>query len=137
VQESLNRLGSEYEDKHEEINDKLSKILENSIFTLDFNYQKFLDSLSREELLSLGGLLFNYLILSNTISIILILYGDYLILRFDLENKYPKLAKLIQFRRKFQEYYLKVCFAWIFVGLIPQIYVYFQILYPRLLELLS
>ena len=112
-------------------------IIKKSGFSLsDFDFQGFISSLSKEELLAFSGLLLNSLILSYTISIILILYGDYLIKRFDLENKYPKLAKFIQIRRQLQNYYLKICFAWIFIGLLPQILVYISILYPKLIELL-
>ena len=84
--------------------------------------------------MAFSGLLLNSLIKSYTVSIIL--YGDYLIKRFDLENKYPKLAKFIKIRRLLQNYYLKVCFDWIFIGLFKQIFVYISILYPKLIELL-
>jgi hypothetical protein len=112
-------------------------ISKSGVWLSDFDFQKFLASLSKEELLAFGGLLFNSLILSYTISIILVLYGDYLIKRFDLENKYPKLAKLIKIRRQMQNYYLKVCFAWIFICLLPQFFIYISILLPRIIELLS
>ena len=39
-------------------------------------------------------------------SIVIIYYGDYLIQRFELETKYPKLAKWIQLRRKLKNYSL-------------------------------
>ena len=80
----------------------------------------------------LNGLALNYVF-----NIILVLYGDYLIKRFDLENKYPKLAKFIQLRRKLQNFYLKVCFAWIFFSLLPQFLIDIFILLPKLLELFS
>ena len=61
-----------------DINDKISK---SSFILSDFNssFKEFLKTLSGEELLALGGLLFNSLVLSYTINIIFILYGDYLI----------------------------------------------------------
>ena len=121
-------------DKIEEIKTQISK---NSIISFDFDLQNFLDSLSKEELLAFSGLLLNSLVLSYVVSIILVLYGDYLIKRFDLENKYPKLAKFIQLRRKLQNYYLKICFAWIFIGILPQICMYVYIIFPKLLELFS
>jgi len=50
-------------------------------------------------------------IFSALISIIFIFYGNILIDKYDLINKYPKLAKLIQLRQKFQKYYFKYyCF---------------------------
>lgn len=87
---------------------ELDSISKSSIFSIDI--EKFISSLSNEELLAFSGLLLNQLILSYVITIIFILYGDYLIERFQLEKKYPKLSKFIQFRRKFQSYYLKVSF---------------------------
>jgi len=39
-------------------------------------------------------------------SIISVFYGDYLINILNLERKYTKLAKIIQIRRKFRQYYL-------------------------------
>ena len=121
-------------DKIEEIKNKISK---QSIISFDFELQSFLDSLRKEELLAFSGLLLNSLVLSHVVSIILVLYGDYLIKRFDLEHKYPKLAKFIEVRRKLQNYYLKICFVWIFIGIIPQICVYGYILFPKFLALFS
>ena len=92
---------------------------------------------SDEEKLAFCGLLFNNLILSYTITIIVILYGDYLIRRFDLVNKYPKIAKFIQMRQKLQQYYLKISFVWIFMCVLPQIGMYIYILMPKLVELFS
>ena len=96
-----------------------------------------MEGLSDEEKLALCGLLFNNLILSYTISIIVILYGDYLIRRFDLVNKYPKIAKFIEMRKKLQQYYLKISFVWIFLCVLPQIAMYLYILMPKLVELFS
>jgi len=45
-------------------------------------------------------------LVSAIISIIFIFYGDYLINRFNLETKYPKLAEIIKLRQKFNKYYL-------------------------------
>lgn len=112
---------------------EIDSISKSSIFSIDID--RILSSLSKEELLAFSGLLLNQLILSYVITIIFILYGDYLIVRFKLEIKYPKLAKFIQFRRKFQSYYLKVSFVWIFVGLFPQIIMSIYILSDRFMEL--
>lgn len=48
----------------------------------------------------------NYVVLSAVFSIIAILYGEYLINRYNLETRYPKLAAIIKLRKKFQKYYL-------------------------------
>ena len=52
--------------------------------------------------------------------------------KFNLENRYPRLAKLINLRRTLQAYYLRISFIWIFLAVIPQLVVYIMILEPRL-----
>ena len=98
-------------EKMEYLRDTINRASAGCFYITDFNLQEFLDSLSTVELLAFSGLLLNGLIINYTITIILILYGEYLIKRFDLEVKYPKLAKFIVIRRKLQNYYLKLCFA--------------------------
>jgi hypothetical protein len=49
------------------------------------------------------------IIFSALVSIIFIFYGNILIERYDLIKNYPKLAKIIQLRQKFQKYYFKYC----------------------------
>ena len=98
-------------EKMEYLRDTINRASAGCFYMTDFNLQEFLDSLSTVELLAFSGLLLNGLIVNYTITIILILYGEYLIKRFDLEVKYPKLAKFIVIRRKLQNYYLKLCFA--------------------------
>ena len=104
---------------------------------LDIDLHSYLKSFSSEELLAFSGLLLNSLILSHTLSIIITLYGDYLISRFDLVNRYPRLAKIIKLRKTLQAYYLKISFTWIILAVIPQMVVYIVILEPRLLELFN
>jgi len=104
---------SQYTDSTHIINDKFKSILDvdkSSVFGF-YNIEEFLKTLTPEEMLAFSGLLLNQLILGHVISIILILYGDYLIKRFNLENRLPKLAKFIQLRRKLQSYYLKLSFT--------------------------
>jgi hypothetical protein len=56
------------------------------------------------------------IILSALVSIIFIFYGNILIEKYDLINRYPKLATIIQLRQKFQKYYFKYyCFLILFV----------------------
>jgi hypothetical protein len=72
------------------------------------NYSDALNSLTTEQLGALSNLLFSQFILASVISIVFIFFGDYLITRFNLEIKYPRLAKIIGLRKKFQKYYLIV-----------------------------
>lgn len=59
-------------------------------------------------------ILFKSVLLSSLISIIFIYYGDILLKNFDIENKYPKLAKIIIIRRKFSKYYFIINCLFIF-----------------------
>ena len=97
----------------------------------------FFDSINIFKRIALSLLLLKGVVISSTLSLIFILYGDYLLTKYNIESRYPKLAKFIQLRRKLQNYYLKVCFVWIFIGILPQICVYAYILFPKLLEIFS
>jgi len=60
-------------------------------------------------------------IFSALISIIFIFYGNILIEKYDLENRYPKLAKLIQLRQKFQKYYFKFYCGLILMAVLTEV----------------
>lgn len=111
----------------EQINNEISK---NSVLCVDFS--DLISKLNEENLLVYFNLVFNQLILSSTISIILIMYGDYLITRFNLLINYPKIAQFIQLRKKLQKYYLKFSFVCIFLGVLSQIALNIYILLPKL-----
>jgi hypothetical protein len=81
------------------------------------NYEN-MDSMSK---IALGLLLLNYALISSLISIIFIFYGDYLIKKYKIEVNYPKLAKIISLRRKFQKYYLIVDFLIIISVILSEI----------------
>ena len=134
IKEEMSMLTKETSEKKEKLDKIIEELTKSSFINVNFNFDEILSSLSREELLALGSLLFNSLIFSYTITIITIIYGDYLIKRFDLENKYPKLAKFIQLRKKLQRYYLKISFIAIFMCVLPQLFVYGFIIFPKLSE---
>lgn len=87
------------------------------IFSEVFDYYSSLDPMGK---FALSLLLLDQVIFSLLTSIVFIFYGDYLIKRFDLEKKFPNLAKVIQLRRRFQSYYLLLSIIWIFVVLFIQ-----------------
>ena len=115
--------------------DPSGPLAQSSILPINFDYDNFMKGLNKLELLSFGNLLLDSLILNATISIIFNLYGDYLIQKFNLEIKYPKLAKFIKLRKKLQKYSIVTNFILIFIGLIPQIFMCIFILLPKILEL--
>lgn len=88
----------------EEINDSTKDLAIGS--DLIENYKTYLSTLTVEQMGALSLIISSQLIISATISIVLILYGNYLIKRFKLETRYPKLAKFIELRQKFVNYYI-------------------------------
>ncbi len=99
---------AELEESQKEVDEKINSIevSKNSILNIDFNIKEYFDSLSVYEKISICFLVLNQIIISCVISILFIIYGDYLITRFKLETRFPKLAKIIKYRRQFQKYYL-------------------------------
>jgi len=74
-----------------------------------------LKSLNFEQLFGVTFFLLSNIIFSNIIYIVFILYGDHLIKKFKLEEKYPRLAKWIQLRRRLQRYYLIMSIGYIII----------------------
>ena len=105
--------------------DKFNNISNFNNFVSDIlnDYKEYLSTLTVIEQGALGHLLasiFLFLCLTNIMSII---YGDLLIRYLKLEEKFPKLAKYIQLRRKFQQYYLFLNFILIISTLLLIFYV--------------
>ena len=115
----------------------IDKYVKSSFLPIDFDYREFLKNLEAAEVVLVGNLFLDSVIISSTINIISQLYGDFLIKRFDLENRYPKLAGLIRYRKKIQKYTLIYSFTMIFVGIIPQICMSLFVLYPKFMEFIS
>ena len=71
-------------------------------------------------------IIFLLVIMISAFNILSLYLGDKLIVYLNLEEKYPKIAKFIQLRRKFQNYYLLlntsmiliICLVLIIVNLI-------------------
>ncbi len=83
----------------------------NNNFTNSFTYlindlNNFTQGITVEQNLALITILGSIFILLSIFSIISIFYGDYLIIKLNIENKFPRLAKFIQLRRKFRQFYL-------------------------------
>jgi hypothetical protein len=86
------------------------------------SYKSFLSTLEVEMYCPLLNTLGLITISFCLASIVAIIYGDLLIKYLNLEVKYPRIAKFIQLRRKFQFYYLNFNFLFILVTLITLFY---------------
>ena len=86
----------------------MENIKKGSLFPADFleNLIDNFSSLNGLGQLVVPSLLSKSIILICTISIVYTIFGDYLINRFNLEEKNPSLSKIIRLRTKFQKYYL-------------------------------
>lgn len=78
----------------------------------------FLSNLNLEQIYSLSNLLLSLLILMFLFNTIIIYYGDLLIKYLLLEEKYPRLAKFINLRRKVLNFNIFINFLIIFILLI-------------------
>jgi hypothetical protein len=87
-------------------NTKEKFMVDNPIFNLIKKYKKYLASLSAIELCLIINITSCVFIFTCIISILFALSGNYLIDKFSLEQKLPKLSKIIQLRVKFQHYYI-------------------------------
>lgn len=96
---------------------KESNVL-NVFIDLYNSYQDFLMSLSLEQKIALANFWGNIIILSCFITILSIFYGDKLIIYYKLEEKYPRLARFIEIRRRVKRYSLIFEFLFIFFILI-------------------
>ena len=124
----------------EELNEILSiyklsfnKFIDNDILTIikKFidNYSSFLNTLSLEQLGALAHITSSIFILMCLFSIIVIIFSDYLLNILKLEEKYPKIGKIIRLRKTFQKYYLILNFILIIVTLLAVIFVDLNVLY--------
>uniref|UniRef100_UPI00315CABF2 hypothetical protein n=1 Tax=Leucopaxillus giganteus TaxID=1167592 RepID=UPI00315CABF2 len=93
------------------------------------NFNNYLSSLSSIELGAVAHTLASFTILLCLLSILSAYYGDRLIRYFNLEVRFPKLAKIIQLRRTFQDYYIAYNAIWIIFILFFVIYTNVSILY--------
>jgi len=86
-------------------------------------YKKFLSTLTLIELGALCHIILSILILFCLYSLIAVFYGDSLIRYLRLEDRFPKLARFIQIRRKFQQYYFFLNICLIIITILYVIYV--------------
>jgi len=87
-----------------------------------FQIKDWFDGLIGVKKLAFTIVLGKSVILSSLVSIIFIFYGNILIEKYDLVNRYPKLAKFIELRKKYQKYYFRFyCMLILFVVLVETI----------------
>nr|YP_011014471.1 hypothetical protein V2724_mgp08 [Pallidohirschioporus biformis]WQA11124.1 hypothetical protein [Pallidohirschioporus biformis] len=132
----LEQFVTEAEKSNKTIGELIETINKNNFFPslgdpkgLIENWYEFLSHLSTAQLGALTHIFSSIFILSCLVTIILIVYGDFLLDYLKLEVKYPKLARLIKLRRAFKHFYLFINFMLIIITLLALIYVNYTILF--------
>lgn len=99
--------GSAPGEKEDPSNFELSGIVEKiNKSSLFYWSQDWFEGLSGIQKLAFSLIISKSVFFSCLVNILFIFYGDKLIIRYNIEKRYPKLAQLIKLRRKFQSYYL-------------------------------
>lgn len=88
------------------------------LFDFINNYQAYLATITLDQKVAIMNLIGLYTIFSTTISILMILLGNEIILWLNLEIKYPKLAKFLRVRAKVSQFVLKLHFVLYFFTLL-------------------
>ena len=91
-------------------------IKKSNIFNFD-NFDEWFNNLDVVKQLSFSLLLTHGVVISSLTNIIFVYYGNILIDKFNLETRYPKLKKIIEYRNKFSQFYfLNSCFIILIVS---------------------
>jgi len=96
---------------------KESSFLHYNIFTS----MDWFESLNGIKKLAVSLIISKSVVFSALTSIIFIFYGNILIEKYDLVNRYPKLSKFIQLRQKFQKYYFNYYCGLILLVIITEV----------------
>ena len=98
-------------------------MVDNPIIIAINDFKKYLASLSLMEICLIINISSCVFILTCIISILFAISGNYLIDKFSLEQKLPKLSKVIQLRVKFQRYYVFINSVYIILAILSLIFV--------------
>jgi hypothetical protein len=95
----------------------------NPIINAINDFKEYLASLTLMEICLIINISSCVFILTCIISILFAISGNYLIDKFSLEQKLPKLSKVIQLRVKFQRYYVSINSIFIILAILSLIFV--------------
>jgi hypothetical protein len=86
-------------------------------------YQEFLKTLSQEQLALLFNLSLSFATFCLVLSYLTIMFGDQLILYFNLKSHFPKLVFLINLKRKLNRYSMTFYLTMIVIFILTQIFI--------------
>jgi hypothetical protein len=104
--ESVNKTSTILDEIIKLISDPTSSYSNLSINEIYTQYINFLSTLTTTQVGAIAYTIVSVFLIYLLINILLIFYGDKLIDHFNIEDKYPKLGKFINLRRKFQDFYI-------------------------------
>lgn len=96
---------------------------DNPIFNLISEYKEYLANLSSIETCLLINITTSMFILTCIISIFYSIFGNYLINKLSLEERLPKLSKIIKLRVTFQKYYIIINSVFIIIAVLSLIFI--------------
>src|SRR6266576_3509211 len=111
--------------KLDKLNSQINNIIENKTYNNNFigtdiinilqSHYSNLNYFQNIAIAHLSAIVFIFL---SVISLVSIYFGDYLLNKYNIKSKYPRIHKFIQLRRKFQRFYLILDLTIIFIMLI-------------------
>jgi hypothetical protein len=114
IVDSSNSL-KDYLNKANDIIDKLIEYVNSKSSGNNYNFiniwenvNNFLMSLNSIQLSVISHILVSMCVLLFLWNILLVYYGEKIIIYFNLENNWPRISYFIKLRRKFQDYYIKL-----------------------------
>ena len=113
--EELNRINNDQlidnKNQAQDIQEFLNKLNKNDFFDyinqLFEKYQEFLNTLTSDQIVIIFNLIGYFWLINIVTNLTIIIMGDYLIERFNLEKRLPKIAKIIAIRKKINKNILK------------------------------
>src|ERR1700726_4660213 len=125
-----NEIGEIISQNVEKIKQYLSEIdinknlFDNNPFLNIYNdFKEYLSTLSVYELCILTNIFLMIFIFTCLITILFAFYGNYLIEKLSLEQKYPKLSGIIKLKVKLQHYYILTNSLFIFIAIVLMGYI--------------
>jgi len=124
VNEALFKANNKAEEILDYLNNTKNNFMDNNpIFEIIKKFKEYLASLSIMEICLVVNIFSCVFIITCIISILFAVFGNYLIDRFSLEQKFPKLSSIIQLRVKLQRYYIIINSVLIILALLSLILV--------------
>ena len=124
IDNTFNKANTKANEIAEILNNTKEKFMDdNPIFNLITDYKEYLATLSSIEICLIINITSCVFIFTCIITIFFSISGNYLINKFSLEQKLPKLSKIIQLRVKFQNYYVFINSVFIIIAIISLIFV--------------